>query len=88
MPATSNPKLARHPLAWGMTRWGPLPDTESLYLFWGGPGSGIYLEHGIDGGQSGQTRVRHASASGTYDTAKQAQRAVEAFVSASEESSL
>jgi hypothetical protein len=78
-------KLARHPLAWGMTRWGPLPETKDLYLFWGGPGSGIYLEHGQDGPQQ---PVRHASASGTYDTAKQAQRAVEAFVSASEESSL
>ena len=72
-------KLARRPLAWGMTRWGPLPETEDLYLFWDGPGSGIYLEHGIDGDQ---IHVRHASASGTYDTPKQAQRAVDAFVAA------
>jgi hypothetical protein len=72
-------KLARHPLAWGMTRWGPLPDTEDLFLFWGGPGSGICLEYGQDGPQQ---PVRHPSASGTYATVKEAQRAVEAFTRA------
>lgn len=72
-------KIARQPLAWGMTRWGPLPDTEDLFLFWDGPGAGIYLEHGAGGPQA---RVRHPSASGEYATPMEAQRAVDAFVAA------
>ena len=72
-------KIARQPLAWGMTRWGPLPDTTDLFLFWDGPGAGIYLEKGAGGDQA---RVRHPSAAGTYDTARQAQAAVDAFVEA------
>lgn len=71
--------VQRQPLAFGMTRWGPLPATTDLFLFWGGPGDGIYLHKGNDGPQK---RVRHQSASGTYDTARQAQRAVDAFITA------
>jgi len=74
-------KVQRQPLAFGMTRWGPLPGTTDLFLSWG-PGDGIYLHKGADGPQK---RVRHESASGTYGTAKQAQRAVDAFIAAGEE---
>lgn len=70
-------KIARHPLAFGMTRWGPLPGTESLFLFWDGPGSGLFLEHGEGGPQQ---RVRHPAASAGYTRPAEAARAVEAFV--------
>ena len=73
-------KLQRHPLAWGMTEWGPLPDTTSLYLFWGGPGDGLYLKSG-----NVERRIHHASASGTYDTLRDAEKAVNAFVAAGQE---
>lgn len=72
-------KVARQPLAFGITRWGPLPETADLYLFWGGPGDGMYLTKG-DG--SPHKRIEHPSASGTYDTVKHAQAAVDAFVAA------
>lgn len=72
-------KVQRHPLAWGMTKWGPLPDTRDLFLFWGGPGDGLYMTKGENGAHR---RIEHRSASGTYDTARQAQRAVDAFVKA------
>ena len=72
-------KVARQPLAWGMTRWGPLPETADLFLFWGGPGDGLYMTKGEDGPHK---RVEHRAASGTYDTAKHAQGAVDTFVAA------
>lgn len=72
----------RHPLAFGMTKWGPLPDSRG-WLLWDGPGSGLYF-HAGDPSQSGSlgTRVRHPSASSTYDTIKAAEAAVFAFVAA------
>lgn len=69
----------RHPLAWGMVRWGPLPETADLFLFWGGPGDGLYLENGSDGPQQ---RIMHDSASGIYGTVAEAEKAVMAFVQA------
>jgi hypothetical protein len=77
-------KVARQPLAFGMTRWGPLPGTTDLYLFWGGPGDGIYLHKGEQGAH---IRVRHETASGIYGTVRAAQRAVDAFTAAGEETS-
>jgi hypothetical protein len=74
-------KLMKRPLALGLTRWGPLPGTTDLFLFWGGPGDGLHLEKGADGAQA---RVRRASGCERYDTARQAQRAVDAFVTAGE----
>lgn len=74
-------KVARQPLAFGMTRWGPLPDTMDLFLFWGGPGDGIYLHKGDAGAHK---RVRYEPASGTYQTTREAQRAVDAFTAAYE----
>lgn len=73
-------KVARQPLAWGMTRWGPLPETADLFLFWGGPGDGLFMVQGESG--SSWKRIEHLSASGTYDTVKHAQGAVDAFVAA------
>lgn len=67
-------KVARRPLALGMTRWGPLPETADLFLFWGGPGDGLYMTKGEDGPHR---QVGHGAA---YGTAKQAQGAVDAFV--------
>lgn len=72
-------KVARQPLAFGMTRWGPLPETTDLFLFWGGPGDGLFMVKGENGAHQ---RCRHPSASSTYDTTKQAQGAVNAFVAA------
>jgi hypothetical protein len=72
-------KLARQPIAFGSTRWGPLPETEDTYLFWGGPGDGLFMTCGIDGPQR---RIAHRSACGIYGTTKDAQRAVDAFVAA------
>ena len=72
-------RVARQPLAWGMTRWGPLPETADLFLFWGGPGDGLYMTKGEDGPHK---RVEHRAASGTYDTVKRAQGAVDAFIAA------
>jgi hypothetical protein len=76
--------VQRQPLAFGMTRWGPLPGTTDLFLFWGGIGDGIYLHKGDDGPHK---RIRHEAAAGAYDTAKAAQRAVDAFITAGEEAS-
>lgn len=72
----------RHPLAFGMIKWGPLPDSSS-WLLWDGPGSGLYY-HAQDPETSplpGQ-RIRHPSASGSYDTLRAAEAAVFAFVAA------
>ena len=68
-------RLARHPLAWGMQRFGPLPETEDLFLFWGGGGDGLYMVKG-DGPHQ---RIMHHTASGTYATVADAQRAAEAL---------
>ena len=76
-------KLQRHPYAMGITSWGPLPDTENMYIMWDGPGSGLYLyPHDPDLASSAALgmRIRHTSASSLYGTLKQAGKAVHAFV--------
>lgn len=70
-------KVQRRPLAWGMQQWGPLPGTGGMFLIWDGPGAGIYM-HVND--QLPGNRVRHPSASGTYETVKAADAAVQEFV--------
>lgn len=75
-------KVNRQPLAFGMTRWGPLPETMDLFLFWGGPGDGLFLEKGMDGPQK---KVESASGRGPFTTLKQAQAAVNAMVAEFEE---
>lgn len=81
MPGTGN-HLTQQPLAFGMTRWGPLPDTADLFLFWGGPGDGLFLSKGENGPQK---RIKHHTAAGIYATVRDAQHAVDAFVAAYEE---
>jgi len=71
--------VKRHPLAWGLIRWGPLPETEDLFLFWSGPVGGLYLEKGIGGPQK---RIGHPTASGIYASVEEAEKAVNAFVRA------
>ena len=79
-------KLARKPYAFGITAWGPLPDTADMHVQWDGPGSGLYLYpcEPSRATMPGQ-RIRHASASGTYATMREAERAVHAFAAAGEE---
>ena len=36
-------KLQRHPYAFGITSWGPLPGTADMHVQWDGPGTGLYL---------------------------------------------
>jgi hypothetical protein len=74
--------VKRQPLALGMFRWGPLPDTTDLFLFWGGPGDGLHLTKGENGPHK---RVTHHTASGIHATVQDAQQAVDAFVAAYEE---
>jgi hypothetical protein len=79
----SGTKLQRHPVAFGITYWGPLPDTRETFIQWDGPGSGLYLyasnpEYARDVG----LRIRHRLASGEYRTLRDAERAVRAFVAA------
>jgi len=71
-------RAQRTPLAFGAQEWA-LPDT-SLKLAWSGPGSGLYLAAG-----GTHSRVRHPSANRAYATVREADRAVQAFVSAGTE---
>lgn len=75
-------KLRRHPLAFGITVFGPLPES-SCYLMWDGPGSGLYFCAG-DPEQAGtmRRRIAHESAGSTYQTVAQAERAANAFAAA------
>jgi hypothetical protein len=81
-------KLPRHPLAFGLTKWGPLPNTDDMWIMWNGPGEGLYLWP-QDPAKRGQLhtciRIRHESASGTYATVREAERAVTAFVASGQE---
>lgn len=70
-------KARRQPLAWGITRWGPLPGTADLFLFWGGPGDGMYMAKGENGRQR---RIMHRTMTGPYQTVGEAERAVGAFL--------
>lgn len=76
-------KLQRHPLAFGITYWGPLPGTEDMYIQWDGPAGGLYLYKGSPETPGAQgIRIRHESASGTYGFVNQAEKAIAAFVAA------
>jgi hypothetical protein len=81
------PKLPqRHPLAFGITYWGPLPGTADMHVQWDGPGSGLYLYAGnpetavVPG-----VPVRHESASGTFGTLREAEHALARFIAAGTE---
>jgi hypothetical protein len=75
--------VQRYPLAWGITKWGPLPDTPDMWILWGGPGDHLELFTG-DPAKMGSTgrRIRHSAASGLYCTVTEAEKAVNAFVAA------
>lgn len=72
-----------HPLAFGITKWGPLPGTEDMWIMWDGPGAQLfaYARDPERRGSLGQ-RIRHPSASGHYQTVAEAEKAVAAFVAA------
>jgi hypothetical protein len=75
--------VPRHPLAFGMTWWGPLPGTERAAIMWGGPGDNLlYFPAGLDSATAPWIPVRHPAASGTYQTVAEAEKAVNAFVAA------
>jgi hypothetical protein len=81
----SKRRVPRHPLAWGMTKWGPLPDTEDMWIFWGGPGDGLEMfarDPSASTIAQGGRRIQHPTASGTYATLAAAEKAVNAFVAA------
>jgi hypothetical protein len=67
-------KVPRRPLAFGMWEWAPLPDTKAT-IVWDGPGSALMFTY-----PSHATAIRHPTANGVYDTVKQADAAVQAFV--------
>jgi hypothetical protein len=77
--------LPRHPLAFGITYWGPLPGTGAMHVQWDGPGTGLYL-YASDPTTAAVPgmRIRHHSASGTYGTVRTAESAVRAFLASVE----
>jgi hypothetical protein len=71
----------RHPLALGITYWGPLPGTRGMHVQWDGPGSGLYLYAGSpETATVPGARIRCAGACGTYATVREAGRALAAFI--------
>jgi hypothetical protein len=66
--------VARQPLAFGAQKWGPIPGTKS-WLMWGGPGDKMMFTSGVV-----WQEIRHPTASGTYQTVKEADAAAQAFV--------
>jgi hypothetical protein len=76
-------RLQRHPLALGITYWGPLPGTADMHVQWDGPGAGLYLYScNPEAARVPGMRIRHPAASGAYDTLKAAERAASAFAAA------
>ena len=63
----------------GLIVW-RIPDT-GLEIMWPGPGAGLFVGAATTPGGA-VTRIEHPSADGTYDTRKDAQRAVDAFLAA------
>lgn len=76
-------KITRRPLAFGITRWGPLPGTGDMHVLWDGPGCGLFLyARDPERTRALGSPIRHPSASGRYQTVKEAEKAVQAFVAA------
>lgn len=61
-----------------------LPDCSRLELMWMGPGSGLYLGTPREVGGF-VTRINHPTADHVYNTMREAQAAVDAFVNAGTE---
>jgi len=76
-------KVPRQPLAFGMQKWGPLPDTDHLFLVWDGPGGHVYLTDDRKPAVAGLP-VRHPSLRGTFDSLRDVERGVSEFVAAYE----
>lgn len=78
--------VRKHPLAFGITKWGPLPGTRDMWILWAGPGSGLEV-YARDPGTGPASEnlgvpVRHPAANGHYDTVADAEKAVHAFIRA------
>lgn len=72
--------VQRHTLAFGITKWGPLPGTWDMWILWGGPGDYLELFTGDPAVLNSRgRRIRHPSASGTYGTLAAAEKAVMRF---------
>lgn len=63
----------------GLIVWS-LPDTE-LQVMWPGRGSRLYIGKPMESGGA-VTSIQHPTADSSYDTAKDATKAVEAFIAA------
>jgi hypothetical protein len=73
--------VPRHPLAWGMVKWGPLPGTRDMWIFWEGPGAGLRLyARDSDKTDSIGRGIEHPTASSTYVKLADAEKAVMAFI--------
>jgi hypothetical protein len=68
----------------GLTVWS-LPGSDVMSVVWLGPGAGLSLGFNVDQPGGTMARIEHPSASGTFDTRKQAEKAVAAFIAASAE---
>jgi hypothetical protein len=87
MPATGR-RVPRVPLAFGITKWGPLPGTRNMWLLWGGPGDGLmmFAADPSTPGACGRP-VEHPAGRGPFAAVKEAENAVNALVAAWEETS-
>jgi hypothetical protein len=71
------------PLAFGITKWGPLPGTADMWIMWDGPGAQLFA-YATDPAKRGSLgrRIMHPAANGHYQTVADAERALLAFVDA------
>lgn len=69
------------PIAFGMTKWGPIPGTQDSWILWDGPGAGLTSYHGDPEkpGAVGQ-QIAHPTANKAYGTVGEAEKAVAAFI--------
>jgi hypothetical protein len=65
----------------GLCKW-DLPDS-SLSIIWQGPGSRLMLVADVPGGMF--TSIESEGSNGTYQTRKEAQKAVESFIRKAQE---
>lgn len=85
MTRKQNRPVPRHPLAFGMTKWGPLPGTIDAWIFWGGPGDPLNFcpsDPDKPGGSTQFQEIQHAAANGTFQTVAEAEAAVNRFYAA------
>lgn len=67
----------------GMVIW-PVPGSDRMSIIWPGPGIGLLLGMDADKPGGSMTPIEHPTASGTYQTRKQATKAAEAFIAATD----